>query len=267
MTTERPTIAVVSDATGTTAESVLTSVLVQFPGARFNLKRHPFVKAPEQVEDIFRVKPEGQGIVLYTLVSMDLREQLSRRGEEEGWTVVDVMGPLIQTFSDALGMDAKMVPGIFRHDEDDAVLLRRAISYTLAHDDGKGLDTLDRADLLILGASRTGKTPASIYLSCRRLKVANYPIVMGIPLPEEILTARIKTVGFRMSPKRLVELRTARLMRLHKAKIQDYASAEHVLNELRYSEKMCRQIPGCKMIDVTMRSVEETSEWITRNVL
>lgn len=267
MTHERPTIAVVSDATGTTAESVLTSVLVQFPEARFSLRRHPFVRSPEQIEEIFRVQPEGRRIVLHTLVSKDLRELLAQRGAEEGWTVVDLMGPLIQSFSELLEASPRMVPGIYRHEEEDAARLREAISYTLAHDDGRGLATLEQADLLILGASRTGKTPVGIYLSCRRLKVANWPIVAGFKLPGEILGTRVKTVGFRMCPQRLIELRAARMARLPGTAKEHYSSPAQVQDDLRYSDEIYRRIQGCKVVDVTRRSVEETSEWITRNVL
>ncbi|MBI4882218.1 MAG: kinase/pyrophosphorylase [Planctomycetes bacterium] len=262
-----PNILVVSDATGATAESVLTSVLVQFPAARFQVWRFPFVRTTEQIEEILRQRPEQDCVVVYTLVSAGLRQFLAAKGRERGWTVVDVMGPLIDSLSEILHSAPNMIPGAFRHHPDETYRLTEAINYTLAHDDGHGVETLEQADLIILGVSRTGKTPASIYLSCRKLKVANIPIVKGIALPEKVFNLPVKKVGLRMAGARLVELRAERMKRMASADVLDYSSRAHVNAELDYCEQIFRKMPSCCTIDVTNRSIEETADWIVRTVL
>jgi regulator of PEP synthase PpsR (kinase-PPPase family) len=266
-TRKRINVFIVSDGTGTTAESVLASVVVQFRGVQFNIRRFPFSRSEEQMKEIIEQAPEGKCIIVFTLVSETLREFLIRKGRAKNLTVVDVMGPLISTFSNILKHSPKMKPGIFRHEEQEMYLLTGAIHYTLSHDDGMGLETVDQADLIILGVSRTGKTPTSIFLSCRRLKVANVPIIHQVPLPEAVSKAPVKKVGFQMSAERLVQLRSERVRRMPSANLPKYASKTHVMEELEYCKQVYRRIPSLRVIDVTDRSIEEISEWITRKVL
>jgi regulator of PEP synthase PpsR (kinase-PPPase family) len=160
-----------------------------------------------------------------------------------------------------------MRPGIFRHEQEEMYRLTEAIHYTLSHDDGMGLETVDQADLIILGVSRTGKTPTSIFLSCRKLKVANIPILYQDPVPPAVTKAPAKKVGFQMSADRLIQLRGERVRRMPSAHLPKYASKSHIMEELEYSKQVYRKIPSLRVIDVTDRSIEEISEWITRQVL
>jgi len=264
---ERLNIFVVSDATGTTAEAVARSALVQFAGARPLLRRFPFVRTTKQIETIVDQAPEGKCMIVFTLVSTDLSQMLVEKGRARGLTVVDVMGPLMETFHSILKYSPQRRPGAFRHAEEEAYQVTEAIHYTLRHDDGQGVETLHEADLLILGVSRTGKTPTSIYLSCRKVKVANIPIVGGITPPGEVFTLPIPKVGFRMSIDRLVDLRAQRVDRLPVAAVRGYQGRSGVFEENEFCEGIYRRIRGLKTIDVTNRSIEETSEWIVRNVL
>ncbi len=264
---KRLNIFVVSDATGHTAESVLTSVLVQFRGAHFNVRRFPFVRAMSQLDEIVDLAPDGKCIIVFTLVSLKLRRALSRKGKTKGLTMIDVTGPLLSIFAKILDYSPRMEPGVFRHTDEDTYLVTEAIQYTITHDDGMGLDTVDQADLIILGISRTGKTPTSIFLSCRKLKVANIPIVLDMPLEPEIAKLPVKKVGFRMGLERQIELRSERAGRMAHANVPGYSNKQHVVQEMEFCEKEFRKIPGLWTIDVTNRSIEETSEWITRNVL
>lgn len=260
-------IFVVSDATGHTAESVLTSVLVQFKGAVTNMRRFPFVRAMSQVDEIIDLAPKGKCIVVYTLVSSKLRRALAKKGKAKSLTMIDVTGPLISTFTRILEHSPKMEPGVFRHTDEDTYLVTEAIHFTITHDDGQALETVEQADLIILGISRTGKTPTSIFLSCRKLKVANIPIVMDMPLDPEIAKLPVKKVGFRMGLDRQIQLRSERAGRMAHADVPGYSSKHHVVREMEFCEKEFRKIPNLWTIDVTNRSIEETSEWITRNVL
>lgn len=260
-------IILVSDATGSTVESVVTAVLVQFGAHGINVKRCPFVRSTDELHRIIDEAPRGKCIIVYTLVSAEMREIVRRRGGEKRLTLVDVMGPLLESLTGLLQQDPKMEPGVLQHGADDLRAMAEAIHFTRNHDDGLGLDTIADADLVILGPSRTGKTPTSIFLSCRKLKVANIPIVLDRPMPEGLADLPVKKVGFRMQIERLHQLRSERTKRFRTGELDVYASEVHILEELEYCDRLYRRIPGLPTIDVTNRSIEETSEWITRHVL
>jgi len=259
-------IFIVSDATGATAEAVVTSSLVQFRGANSNIRRFPFVRTEEQLEAVLEQAPEHACIVVFTFVSRELTNAMLRLGQAKRLTVIDLMSPLMGLFSIILESDPSRTPGVFRSESEESYLVTEAIDFTLKHDDGAGIDTIDRADLIILGVSRTGKTPTSVFLSCRKLKVANIPIVLDHRLPRKVITAPVPTVGFKMDLERQVALRSDRLSR-HRTRIPRYSEREHILAELEYADHLFRKIPGIRTVDVTNSSVEETSDWITHNVL
>ena len=259
-------IFIVSDATGSTAEAVVTSSLVQFSGARSNIKRFPFVRTEAQVEEVIAQAPVGQCIIVFTFVSRELADVMMRLGPAKGLTVVDVMSPLMDIFANILEYAPSRTPGVFRSQNDETYVVTEAIQYTLKHDDGAGLATLDQADLIILGVSRTGKTPTSIFLSCRKIKVANIPIIHEIPLPEEVTGLAIPKVGFKMDLERQVKLRAERASR-HSTRIPGYSQESHIFAETEYAHALYQRIPGIRTVNVTNRSIEETSDWITHNVL
>ncbi len=264
---KRLNIFLISDATGTTAESVMTSVLVQFPEADTEIRRFPFVRTMEQLEEIVKMAPLHEAIIVFTLVSKKLRKALKKKGKERGLTVVDVMGPLFKSLTHILDQTPTKQPGLLQQSQTEMYRVTEAIHYTLMHDDGQGLDTIEQADLIIFGVSRTGKTPTSIYLSCRKLKVANVPIILDIPLPRNLMRNPIKKVGFSMGMERLMQLRTERVGRMNRAAIPGYSSKGYILKEQDYCEKLFRQFNNFWALDVTERSIEETSEWITHTVL
>ena len=264
--TEPLEILVVSDATGATAEAVVTSTLVQFGRANVRVRRFPFTRTVEQVKEVIDGVDGASGVVVYTFVSPDLSEAMLDLGAARGLTVVDLLGPLMNIFSDALHSMPSRTPGAHRGESEDMFKVIEAIHFTLRHDDGEGLETVDQADLVILGVSRTGKTPTSIFLSCRKLKVANMPIIRGIPLADEIRSSPAPKVGFRMELDRQVQVRSERANRMG-ARIPGYAERAHIMAEIDYCNRVFRSIPGIRTVDVTNRSIEETSDWITHNVL
>ncbi len=190
-------ILIVSDATGSTAEAVVTSILVQFGRANIKVRRKPFTRTVDQVRKVVEnVTPPG--VVVFTFVSSELSEAMLELGAARGLTVVDLLGPLMGIFAEALQSLPSRTPGVFRGQSEEMFKIIEAIHFTRRHDDGQGLESIDEADLIILGVSRTGKTPTSIFLSCRKLKVANVPIIRGIELAEEVRRASVPKVGFRM---------------------------------------------------------------------
>ena len=260
-------IFIVSDGTGATAESVLTSVMVQFVGAKVNITRFPFTRTEEEINQIVKKAPKGKCIIIFTLVSETLRNLLIDKSQKKQLEAVDVMGPLIHTFSHILDYAPTMKPGVFTRQDDEMYLLAEAIHYTLSHDDGLGLETLDQANLIILGVSRSGKTPLSIYLSCRKLKVANIPIIHNVPLPKEIMKAPGKKIGLNIDLPRLSQLREERMRRMGRARIPNYTSKSSLIKELEYCAQVYRKIPQLHTINISGRAIEETAEWITHNVL
>ena len=257
---------IVSDATGATAEAVVTSALVQFGAAESNIRRFPFVRTEEQVEAILEQAPTHACIIVFTFVSRELTDTMIRHGRAKDLTVIDVMSPLMGIFSDILEAAPSRTPGVFRSESEEAFLVTEAIHYTLKHDDGVGIETIDQADLIILGVSRTGKTPTSIFLSCRKLKVANIPIVLEHPLPNRVAALPVPKVGFRMELERQITLRSDRVSR-HRIRIPRYSDHAYIHAELEYADRLFRTIKGIRTVDVTNSSVEETSDWITHNVL
>jgi len=257
-------ILIISDATGATAESVLTATQVHFKGTHFNIKRFPFTKTVKQLKDILAHTEEGKCIIIFTLVSPKLRKILSEQSEKKHLTLIDVMGPLVDLFSDVLKHSPKLKQGALKRPDEEMFRVTEAIHFALTHDDGLGLDDLEQADLIIFGVSRTGKTPTSIYLSCRKLKVANIPIIQDVPIPKNILRLPAKKVGFLINAERLVQLRTERATRME---IPGYSSKANIRKEIDYCESVYSKIPLLWTTDVTNRTIEETSEWITHNVL
>ena len=259
-------IFIVSDATGATAEAVVTSSLVQFSGAESNIRRFPFVRTEEQLEAVLDQAPEGACIVVFTFVSRELSDAMLRLGQSKHLTVIDLMSPLMGLFSIILESAPSRTPGVFRSESEESFLVTEAIDYTLRHDDGAGIETLDQADLIILGVSRTGKTPTSIFLSCRKLKVANIPIVLDYQLPRKVIELPVPKVGFKMDLERQVALRSERAGR-HRTRIPKYSERSYIHAELEYADQLYRSIPGIRQVNVTNSSVEETSDWITHYVL
>lgn len=258
-------ILVVSDATGSTAEAVVTSALVQFGRANVHVRRLPFTRSVAQVREIVD-GVDGPAVVVFTFVSSELSEAMVEHGGARGLTVVDLLGPLMSIFSEALHSLPSRTPGAFRGQNEEMFKVIEAIHFTRRHDDGQRMETIDQADVIILGVSRTGKTPTSIFLSCRKLKVANVPIIKDLPLPEEIRLARAPKVGFSMTLDRQVQVRSERASRMG-ARIPGYADRAHIMAEISYCDRVYRSIAGIRTVDVTNRSIEETSDWITHHVL
>jgi regulator of PEP synthase PpsR (kinase-PPPase family) len=245
-------IFVVSDATGSTAEAVTTSVLMQFSGAQARVRRFPFVRTVAEVQALLAQAPEGQCIIIFTIVSPDLRHAILTGGRARGLTMVDLIGPLMSIFAGALKHAPSQIPGIQSGEQAELRQVTEAIHFTLRH---------------ILGVSRTGKTPTSIFLSCQKLKVANVPIVYPLPLPESVLASPAKKVGFRIALERLVQVRGERTQRMGVPALAGYTGEAAILQELEFCDDVYRRIPGLRTIDVTTRSVEEIAAWIKRQVL
>ncbi|OGW42725.1 MAG: hypothetical protein A2Y66_07070 [Nitrospirae bacterium RBG_13_41_22] len=252
---------IVSDATGMTAEMVISAVLVQFKEIKPVFKRFPYIKTKEQIKAILTQAEAVQGIVIYSLVLQELRMWIRKEKRKMNVYTIDLLGPFMDRIGRLWNVVPALRPGLLREIGEESIRFAESIDFTLKHDDGQGLETLEKADLIILGVSRTSKTPTSLYLSCNNgLKVANIPIIDGIKPHNKIFSAKTQKVGLTIAPERLAFIRQKRLKY---AGSTDYMDITHVKKELEYSHRIFNQIKGLQVIDVTNSSIEEIANKVT----
>ena len=251
---------IVSDATGVTAERVIKAALLQFRDIVPSYQRHPYVEHTVQIDEIVRQAEHAGGVIIYSLVSRRLRDYLLACRKRKKVYAIDLLGPLLKRIERQWNVMPSLKPGLLNPVGEASLRLAESIEYTLKHDDGQGIETLREADLIILGVSRTSKTPTSLYLSCNSgLKVANIPILVGIEPPEELFNIKVRKVGFTITPEKVARIRIQRGI---VPGATDYTDVQVIRKELLFSHKIFRRIPGLQVFDVTNRSIEEIAEKI-----
>jgi len=266
MSREGGTIIVVSDGTGETAATIIRAALVQFSDRHVNLVRCKNVRTEEQVEAIIEEAKTRQAAVVYTVVNKSLRECIQDNCDQRAVPHLDLFGPLLGMLSHYFVADTKqMTPGLLRAVDEKYFRRIEAIEYTVKHDDGKELRGLDKADIILVGISRTSKTPLSVFLSHKGWKVANVPIVLGVPLPKELFEAdQKKIVALTIDLEKLARIRQNRLQKLGQDLTSDYASDMHIARELEYANEIYAKNRRWPVFDVTEKALEETATEITR---
>ena len=254
---DRHRILAVSDGTGATAELVARSALTQFQTGKVEIRRLPNVRTIADVLRAIEVAQASRAIVVHTLVSDELRQAISREASKRDVPTIDLIGPLLLGLADLLRLPPVARPGLFRELGEDQLRRIEAVEYAVTHDDGQDPFGLDRADIVLVGISRTSKTPLSLYLAGKGWRVANVPVILNLPLPGALMEIdQGHIVGLMLGAERLVELRQARL-ELPDAPINGgYAGLEQVRAELRYSRSLFRK-SGWPVIDMTTKSIEE----------
>lgn len=250
-------IFVVSDGTGATAEQVVSAALTQFRSASVSVERRARVRSAEEIHGIAQEAARVGGCVVHTFVLDDLRDEMLRAGRLHDVETIDLMGPLLARLSQQLSVSPAEKPGLFR--QLNAAYFRRieTMEFAFQHDDGRRAQEVDRAEIVLLGVSRTFKTPLSIYLAFKGWFVANVPIVLNRRLPAVFSTLPSGTVfGLTVDPVRLAELRSAREERWGSV-LGDYADVGFVRREVAYAEEVFRRHPDWPVIDVTDKPIEE----------
>jgi [pyruvate, water dikinase]-phosphate phosphotransferase / [pyruvate, water dikinase] kinase len=248
-----------SDSTGETLESIARASLAPFDNVEPVKHFWPMVRSEGHLDRVLHEILQKPGIIIYTLAKPDLREKLEQRCRVAGLPTVAALDPVIDALSRLLGQQASARPGR-QHMLDEAYFRRvNAIQYTIAHDDGIGEEEWDEAEIILVGVSRTSKTPTAIYLANRGYCVANVPLVIESPLPTSLcqLTGPL-IVGLTASPDRLVQIRRNRLLSLNQSPETDYVDQEAVTAELAAARRLFAD-RNWLMIDVTRRSIEETA--------
>ena len=250
----------VSDATGELAFSVATAALRQFRQEGVHVFRRVKIRTRDRVAKVVREAKENHGFIVFTLVSSELRKHLIRLAAEEKVPAVDIMGPLMEDMGTYLHKKPSDQPGLQYQINTEYFLRSDAIEFAVKHDDGLGLDTIDQADIVLLGISRTSKTPLSIYLAYRGFKTANIPLINGVPPPDIIFSLNPrKLIGLTIAPEKLVDLRATRLMRLHRPLSEDYANLDFIRQEVSFANKIFSKLDQCPVIDVTLKAIEEVA--------
>jgi regulator of PEP synthase PpsR (kinase-PPPase family) len=249
----------VSDSTGETLNAVAKAACAQFDMGRPLEHFYPLVRNRKQLERALVELEEAPGLVLHTLANDELRSVLEARCRDLGMPSVAVLDPVMSNLANYLGVEESHRIGA-QHDLDARYFARiEALNFTMAHDDGQSLSTLNQADIVLVGVSRTSKTPTCIYLANRGIRAANIPIVAGVSLPAELLEiTRPLIVGLIVNPERLLHIRRNRLLSLHETTETDYVDLEAIRAELVVARKLFAE-KGWPVIDVTRRSIEETA--------
>lgn len=261
-TLNEPIIYIVSDSVGETAELVAKAALSQFGGSYAAIKRFPYVEEKSNIDEVISLAKEDGGIIVYTLVKPEVRLYLAQEAEKAGIDIFDVIGPLISQLGTMYNMEPMAEPGLVRRLDEDYFKKVDAIEFAVKYDDGRDPRGLLKADIILIGVSRTSKTPLSQFLAHKRVKVANVPIVPEVDPPEELFAIpKEKCVGLKISPEKLNSIRKERLLSLGLDDSASYADVERIKKELTYFEAITEKI-GCDVIDVTNKAVEETANII-----
>ncbi len=250
---------VVSDSVGETAEFVVKAVATQFNGGHVDIRRNSYVDDLEDIEDVILLAKDAHSIIAYTIVIPALKEYLDRRATEEGIMAVDLLSPLMNAFVTKFEKEPHHQPGLMRKLDEEYFRKIEAIEFAVKYDDGRDPRGITKADIVLIGVSRTSKTPLSMYLAHKRFKVANVPLVPEVQPPDELFQIpRKNCIGLIISPDKLNEIRKERLKALGLASQANYASFDRILKELDHAEKIMKRV-GCPVIDVSNKAIEETA--------
>lgn len=258
-------VIVISDGTGETATAMTRAAFSQYPNKEIFFTRYKNVRTEEHIEAIFQEAAIHYDIVVYTIVSPKLREFVKEISKREHVRSVDLIGPLLGQIANIFESEPDYQPGVLHAVNDQYFAKVAAIEFTLNHDDGRNLATLHEADVILVGISRTSKTPLSIYLSMEGIKVVNIPIVLGVEFPEQLFEVdQRKVFGLTIDIDALHEIRKNRLSRLGQQENGDYAQLDKVEEEIEWANGLFAQNKRWPVFNVTGKALEETAAEIIK---
>jgi regulator of PEP synthase PpsR (kinase-PPPase family) len=257
----------VSDSTGETLITVARAVAAQYANVTPVEHVYPLVRSQKQLDRVLAEIEEAPGIVLFTLLEKDLVERLEAKCQEINIPSLSIIGPVMQLFHAYLG--ASTTGRVGAQHTLNAEYFKRidALNYTMMHDDGQHVEGLEEADVVLVGVSRTSKTPTSIYLANRGIRTANIPLVLGIPIPHQLESLKKPlVVSLHATPERLIQVRQNRMLSIGAASDNDvYTDRQSVTDEVTYARRLSAKY-GWALLDVTRRSIEETAAAIMKLV-
>ncbi len=255
------TVFVVSDATGDTAQQMVRAGLVQFQDAPVRLVRRAHVRTPRQVHAVIREARGHDAMIIHTLVSDELRRLMRAEARTHGVDALDMMGPILERLTTHLKLAPQQKPGLFQTLAEAKTREVEAVSFAFRHDDGQNTASLDRAEVVLVGVSRTMKTPTTLYLAYRGWFAANVPLMPDVAPPPALLAVPAERVFcLTMAPEKLQQLRRVRAEE-ESIPLQPYASLDQIRAELSFMADLCRK-HHWQRIDATGKSVEEVAREI-----
>jgi regulator of PEP synthase PpsR (kinase-PPPase family) len=258
----KPVVYIISDSVGETAEFVVTAVASQFNSGHVEIHKESFLTDSGRLKEIVKEASKKNSMIVYTLVLPELRDAIIKEAFKYNLPLVDLLGPMFAAFSRIMSVDPRLEPGLIRRMDEDYFRRVAAVEFAVKHDDGKDPLGLLQADVVLIGVSRTSKTPLSMYLAHRKIKVANLPLVPEIEPPQELFNLpRNKVIGLTIAPDLLREIRQERLTALGLKSRANYAEMERIFEELEYSKRIMRRL-GCAVFDVSHKAVEEVADKI-----
>jgi len=257
-----------SDGTGVTVDKAVQAVLKQYSLSNLNIQRYKKVRSREQVRAIAEEAQRRGALLVYTIVIDDIRKELQEAAKEFDIKHVDLLGSVLDLFSGYLDLKPLNTPGLLHQVNEEYFKRIEAIEFTVRQDDGNSIDNLKKADLVLLGVSRTSKTPLSIYLSHRGYKVANVPLIKDIPPPDILdeLDHR-KVIALTIDPHVLVQIRKKRMLRLGQKSDGSYCSLKDVVEEVEWAQHYFNRHKRWVVFDVTNKALEEVATDIERRIL
>ena len=262
---EKYNVYLVSDSTGETLDRIFLSLKSQFANFDYEKKEFAFVRTEQQIDKIIKeCNNQENSLVLYTIVETKLAKYISSQSEKNNVPCFGILGNLILSFSKLLNQKAIHKPSAQHVLDDDYYRRIEAIQFTMSHDDGKKVDDINKADVILLGVSRTSKTPTSIYLANRGFKTINIPLVLDQKIPEDLNSnEKVCIVGLIADPERLADIRRNRVAIMKDHKLKEYTDLEYIKKEVDDSKNLFKK-NNWPIIDVTRRSVEETAASILK---
>ena len=262
---EKYNVYLVSDSTGETLDRIFLSLKSQFANFEYEKKEFAFVRTEQQIDKIIKECNQIENsLILYTIVETKLAKYLSNKSDKINLPCFGILGNLILSFSKLLNQKAIHKPSAQHVLDDDYYQRIEAIQYTMAHDDGKKVEDVNDADVILLGVSRTSKTPTSIYLANRGYKTVNIPLVLDQKIPDCLTTNRKSCiVGLIADPERLSDIRRNRVAIMNDRSLKEYTNLDSIKSEVENSKKLFKK-NNWPIIDVTRRSVEETAASILK---
>jgi regulator of PEP synthase PpsR (kinase-PPPase family) len=254
-------VIIISDGTGETATAISRAVMVQFKNKDVFFTRYKNIRTTEQIDAIFNEAAIHHDLVIHTIVTGKLREYISELSRTKHVRTLDLIGPALTAFSNFFNQEPVNEPGLLHAVNDDYFRRVEAMEFTLNHDDGRNIESLHLADVILVGVSRTSKTPLSVYLSQHGIKVVNIPMIKDQPFPKELFEVdQRKIFALTIDPNSLSEIRKNRLLRLGADKHQgDYAEHAKIVEEIEWANNVFKENKRWPIYNVTDKALEETA--------
>lgn len=258
---EKKRIVIISDGIGDTAREIVDCTLAQFDDSKVSITRHTKVHSNDQIDSIIDEAEKNKSLLIFTIVSKEIHDHLIKVISKREVEYVDLLSPILNKFSSFLDQSPAHKAGKYRAMDENYFKRVSAMEFVLNNDDGKNIDSIHEADIILVGISRTSKTPLSVYLSLQGYKVINIPLIPGTKLQSELFKVDQKKIfGLTIAPEQLVKIRGQRLTQLGAESFKgDYADYNNIIKEVDWAEELFSKNTVWPIFDVTNKAIEETA--------